>query len=570
MRLKNMQISTRLWLGYGIVLLMLSIMGAISGWGLQTVGQLNHYMVNDVLMKQRLSAQWYEATNADGYRTLALLRSSDAAQIQALEQKQLTAASTVAALQSKLLATPKTTAEAELVEELGNRRNAFDKARSAVLKEKKAGNDARVNQLIESDLQPALTSYLGTFNKLIDVHDDLVDQSSAKIEKQYRLAQLVIAVIVGVSLPFGILVAILSSRSIIVPLKRATAIAQTVATGDLTSAIDVRGNNELSRLMQALKIMNDSLVKIVGEVRTGADAISGAARKINDGNHNLFASSEKQVESLKSTASATEALTSTAERNGQNAKLANQLASSASEIATKGGLVVSRVVETMGSINVSSKKIVDIIGVIDGIAFQTNILALNAAVEAARAGEQGRGFAVVATEVRNLAHRSAAAAKEIKTLIGTSVEQVTVGAELVDQAGATMQDIVASIGKVNTIIAAITQASEDQSRGIEQISGAINEMDHMTQTNTALVDGSVTEAENLRAQAESLERVVQLFKLKPLSAESLPPPDAMALPLDRSARAGAPLPDTLFLETARPAVAAERLRKPVVKQISTH
>lgn len=266
-------------------------------------------------------------------------------------------------------------------------------------------------------------------------------------------------------------------------------------------------------MLAALKHMNESLVRIVAEVRGGTDTITTASSEIAHGNMDLSSRTESQASSLQLTASSMEELTSTVKHNADNATQANKLAAKASEVATKGGDVVAQVVQTMGSINESSKKIVDIIGVIDGIAFQTNILALNAAVEAARAGEQGRGFAVVASEVRNLAQRSAAAAKEIKTLISDSVEKVGVGAKLVDQAGSTMDEVVMSVRQVTDIISEIAAASHEQTSGIEQINQTIIQMDNVTQQNAALVEQAAAAASSLQEQAHHLSTVVSVFKL---------------------------------------------------------
>ena len=303
------------------------------------------------------------------------------------------------------------------------------------------------------------------------------------------------------------------TRRLIKSLDYAIYISEKVASGDLTEKIDESSKDEFGLLLHALKTMNDSLLNIVGQVRSGTDTITAASSEIAHGNMELSSRTETQASSLEETAASMEELTSTVKQNADNARQANQLAATASEVAAKGGAVVSEVVETMGAINESSKKIVDIISVIDGIAFQTNILALNAAVEAARAGEQGRGFAVVASEVRNLAQRSAAAAKEIKELIGNSVEKVEMGSKLVDQAGSTMSEVVGSIRRVNDIMAEITAASQEQSLGIAQVNDAIIQMDSVTQQNAALVEEAAAAAGAMQEQAAKLTQVVSIFKM---------------------------------------------------------
>jgi methyl-accepting chemotaxis protein len=305
------------------------------------------------------------------------------------------------------------------------------------------------------------------------------------------------------------------------PLQQAMQIAVRVAEGDLTGQIEPHSSNEIGALLTALDKMKVSLAGIVAEVRSSTDTISSASGQIAAGNMDLSERTGEQAGSLEETASSMEELTGTVKQNAENSRQANKLALSASEVAVKGGMVVSQVVDTMGSINDSSKKIVDIIGVIDGIAFQTNILALNAAVEAARAGEQGRGFAVVASEVRNLAQRSAAAAKEIKALIDDSVDKVGSGAKLVDQAGATMQEIVTSIQRVTDIMSEITEASQEQTAGLDQIHSAITQMDGLTQQNVALVEQAASAADSLSERAQGLARVVSVFKLDGAPAQAV-------------------------------------------------
>ncbi len=315
-----------------------------------------------------------------------------------------------------------------------------------------------------------------------------------------------------------ILVACFFVRNLILrltePLQRAIRIADAIARGDLTSEIHARGSDETAQLLRSLQAMNASLMKIVSEVRGGTEHIARASQHIAAGNADLSHRTEQQGASLEVTASSMRELTGTVRQNAESAQQANQLAAGASEVASRGGKVVGEVVQTMASIHASSRRIVDIIGVIDGIAFQTNILALNAAVEAARAGVQGRGFAVVAAEVRSLAQRSAAAAREIKALIGDSVDKVGAGTRLVDEAGRTMQDIVGAVQRVSDIMRQITAASQEQSSGIAQVNQAVTHMDESTSQNAALVEEAAAAAASLQEQAEQLAHAVSVFKLR--------------------------------------------------------
>lgn len=329
---------------------------------------------------------------------------------------------------------------------------------------------------------------------------------------------------------------VLISRKIVSSISEAVEVAEAIASGDLTRKISVTSEDEIGLLMQAMSKMNAGLIDIVGNVRTGVSTIAAASSQIAMGNIDLSARTESQASSLEETASATEELTSTVKQNAENARQANQLASSASTVAVKGGEVVGQVVSTMSDINASSAKIVEIINVIDGIAFQTNILALNAAVEAARAGEQGRGFAVVASEVRSLAQRSASAAKEIKQLIDDSVTKVDVGSRLVEQAGATIQEVVNSVHRVSDIVSEITLASNEQSVGIEQVNQAIGQMDQTTQENAALVEEAAAAAQSLQEQAHQLEKTVSLFKLES-DQLALYKPQSVSSPVEPTAKA---------------------------------
>ena len=353
-------------------------------------------------------------------------------------------------------------------------------------------------------------AHISEFNRMMRVNSAA---NLAAAQAAYDVSRWTMTAISLFALMLGSVIAWWLTRSISRPLKAAVRVAQNVSAGDLTSTIVVDSTDELGQLMLALRDMNGNLLRIVGDVRDGTDTIAVASREIASGNMDLSIRTEQQAGALQETASAMEQLTATVKQNAENAEQANQLAESASAVAVKGGAVVSRVVQTMNSINDSSRKVVDIIDVIEGIAFQTNILALNAAVEAARAGEEGRGFAVVAAEVRNLAQRSASAAKEIKILIDDSVSKVDAGATLVDEAGVTMQEILSSVKRVTGIMHEITSASHEQTIGIEQINDAIAQMDQVTQQNAALVEEAAAAAASMEDQAATLTEVVSVFKL---------------------------------------------------------
>ena len=364
------------------------------------------------------------------------------------------------------------------------------------------------------------------------------------IERAFRADVAKTLGLVVVAIALFAMFALAIARGITRRLRHAVEIARTVSAGDLTAQITVDTRDETGQLLEALRDMNASLARIVAEVRVGTGAIGTASQEIAMGNADLSSRTEQQASSLEETASSMEELTSTVKQNADNARQASQLAAGASEVAVKGGAVVGEVVHTMTSINESSKKIADIIGVIDGIAFQTNILALNAAVEAARAGEQGRGFAVVASEVRSLAQRSAAAAKEIKQLITDSVAKVDDGTRLVDEAGRTMDEIVAAVKRVTDIMAEIAEASHEQSSGIEQVNQAVTQMDEVTQQNAALVEEASAAAESLKEQADGLLRAVGVFRLAANDgAEAAPrntaPSKVVALPVRKAATAAA-------------------------------
>ncbi|OON60907.1 methyl-accepting chemotaxis protein [Massilia sp. KIM] len=388
------------------------------------------------------------------------------------------------------------------------------------------GQVAEATALLAQQAGPAFSDWLAAINRLIDLEEKLNNEGATNARGMATGFFAWMAVLCACAVAAGSAGAWYISRGLLRQLggqpDYAASIVAAIAAGDLSVQIRTAPNDH-SSLLYAMKGMRDSLVRIVAQVRNGTMSIANVSTEIAQGNRDLSGRTERQAGTLEATASSVEQLTGTVRQNADNARQANALAESASEVALRGGAVVSQVVETMASINESSKKIVDIIGVIDGIAFQTNILALNAAVEAARAGEQGRGFAVVAAEVRNLAQRSAAAAREIKELIGSSVERVDAGARLVDEAGSTMEDIVTSVKRVTDIMAEITHASVEQSAGISQVNGAIGQMDEATRQNAALVQQAGAAAMSLEQEAERLASLVAVFRLDEALAHAAPP-----------------------------------------------
>ena len=385
-----------------------------------------------------------------------------------------------------------------------------------VVELRQAGDADKAKEMMLTDARPAFVEWLGRINQFIDLQEKMNQNESATargLASGFAVLMLVMcagALVIGGTVAWIVVSGIF--RALGGEPSQASAVARSIAAGDLAVHI-ATADSDRSSVLYAMKEMRDSLVAIVADVRGSTSTIATASEEIAAGNKDLSARTEAQASSLEETASSMEELTSTVKQNADNARQANQMAVSASDVAVKGGKVVAQVVDTMDSINDSSKKIVDIISVIDSIAFQTNILALNAAVEAARAGEQGRGFAVVASEVRNLAQRSAAAAKEIKGLIGDSVDKVAAGSKLVSEAGLTMQEIVGSVKRVTDIMADIMSASQEQSNGINQVNQAVSAMDQATQQNAALVEHAADASGSLQDQAVRLAELVSVFKL---------------------------------------------------------
>ena len=511
--LRNVSIGVRLGLGFAVILLFSMVITGISVWRLHDVASATRTMMEEPLAKERYISDWYTRIDSAVRRTIAIARSSDTSLSAYFAEESKVSSASSAVLQKKIAALLKDPKEQAMFASLLELREVYVGSRDQVYKLKGESQSEAANEVFEKTFVPAAAKYQKMVYGLLEHQRATIDATARQIDDIASTSRNLLLLLSTLALAFGGVCAWLLTMGIVRPLRTAVDIARKVADGDLTAQIDASAKDETGQLLQALKDMNTSLLNIVGEVRSGTDSIATSSTQIAAGNQDLSSRTEEQAGSLEETASSMEELTSTVKQNADNARQANQLAASAAQVAVKGGEVVAQVVGTMQSINTSSNKIVDIISVIDGIAFQTNILALNAAVEAARAGEQGRGFAVVASEVRNLAQRSASAAKEIKTLIGASVEQVNAGSMLVAQAGSTMNDIVDSVQRVSDIITEITAASSEQSVGIDEINRAIGQMDAVTQQNAALVEESAAAAESMQHQAHKLAQVVSVFKL---------------------------------------------------------
>jgi len=550
--LKNLSIKSRLIFVIGFLSTLLVVIGTI---GLTSLGATNNAL-KSVYEENVIVLGTLERVSALINKNQILIAEAVSGQLSAFPEdpamvdKQMVVVKSgiaeIDTLWQSYLATQLTEKEVKLAEEFDVNRRKYGGQGLMPAVAALTGHDfQQAGEILQGAMRETYPPVRANAEAIIKLQLDIAKGKFEAAQSRFILVRNIsVAVIV-----FGVLLAAFIGlwliRAISGPLNEAVRIARCVAEGDLTHRIEVHSHDETGQLMQAMKDMNDSLVSIVSQVRTGTETMAVASREIASGNTDLSNRTESQASSLEETASSMEELTSTVKQNAENARQANQLVASTADVAVKGGQVVGQVVDTMASIKESSRKIADIIGVIDGIAFQTNILALNAAVEAARAGEQGRGFAVVASEVRNLAQRSAGAAKEIKALIEDSVSKVDNGGKLVDEAGKTMEEIVSSVNRVTTIMGEIAAASLEQSSGIEQINQAVTQMDEMTQQNAALVEEAAAAAESLQNQAGQLAEAVSVFKLdgvahSPRAVQTIVSHKMAALPKPNAKSAPAP------------------------------
>jgi len=523
MNFNDLKISTRLSLGFGMMALLILFMGCVSMIEIRAVNQSFNATVNDYYPKIVSFQAIKDNLNTIARSLRNTLIMTDPESIKKEIDSIVTARNDIGERLIKVAPQIRTEKGKAILARIYESRTRYVALQINFLELLGAGKIEEAKTLLLNVLRPAQLIYFAEIDNMVAFEESLMQQSKKDAEGDIVKMENTIFASVSISLLVAVIMALWIIRSITRPINQAVNISRSVAAGDLNLQFEVTGNNETAQLLMALKDMQSSLTQVVHNVRQGSKSVATASAEIAQGNNDLSARTEQQASALEETAASMEQLSATVKQNADSARQANQLAMNASTVAIQGGEVVGQVVETMKGINDSSRKISDIIQVIDGIAFQTNILALNAAVEAARAGDQGRGFAVVASEVRSLAGRSAEAAKEIKYLINASVERVEQGTALVDQAGATMTEVVSSIRRVTDLMGEISAASSEQSAGVSQVGEAVVQMDQVTQQNAALVEEMAAAASSLQTQARDLVQVVAVFQLGSDAARSRAP-----------------------------------------------
>ena len=543
----DLKIATKLILGFVAVLLLTCFLGIFSIFQLTNLNRAANEIGNDILPSSVAGMGMKESVSRMRSQEAQLATAENPEEAKKYEERTNEAIAAFRKNHAIFLKYADTAEDKKALDEVLTAFNDYAQISNKISTLAKEGKTQEAVAVLRTESSNSNKKMRTMLDKVVDTQIVVGQTAVSNSAKLFLNARLMIIIAIIASIAIGFSMAIWLARLVSRPLKNAVGLAQSIASGDLTQSVEVESTCETGQLIRALTEMNASLLAVVTEVRTGSEQINNAATEIASGNLDLSSRTEEQAGSLEETASSMEEITATVKHNSDNARQANILSKTATSIAEKGGSVVSEVVATMTSINESSKKIVDIISVIDGIAFQTNILALNAAVEAARAGEQGRGFAVVASEVRSLAQRSASAAKEIKELINDSVEKVGQGTRLVDSAGSTMQEVVDSVKRVSDIISEITAAGQEQTTGIEQVNQAIIQMDSVTQQNSALVEQAAAAAATLQEQSANLVEVVSVFKL---SQEAYSAPKA-AKSVSRAPVKKAPTPKKTNAQPAR-------------------
>ncbi|MDR7345716.1 methyl-accepting chemotaxis protein [Pantoea alhagi] len=511
---KNMKVGFRLGAAFSLVILLLIIVSVTAVIKINNINTAVGNIVNDRYIKVRLAFDVRDGVNDQIKFLRGMVIDTSRPEMNQKRISQLEQATQQTNESIEKISRLQTTAVGQKkIQAVKEAAQAFAEASQQLLALINTGNVDAAADFALRKITPAQNAFLNIVVKFADSQSLQLEAEGAHAVEDATMAINITLIFSALAIIAAVLLGYFLTRSIVQPLRAAVSIAENVAAGDLRTVIKVSSSDETGQLMQALKKMNDNLLKIVTEVRVGTDMIAHASSEISAGNMDLSSRTEQQASSLEETASAMEQMTSTVKQNADNARQANQLATLASKVAVQSGDAVKQVVNTMETISNSSRKIVDIISVIDGIAFQTNILALNAAVEAARAGEQGRGFAVVASEVRNLAQRSASAAKEIAQLIEDSVNKVDEGGKQVANAGSTMNEVLTSVKSVTEIMGEISIASTEQSTGIDEINAAITQMDQVTQQNAALVNESAAAAQAMQEQAAQLAQAMRVFKV---------------------------------------------------------
>lgn len=553
MGLENMRISARLTLGFGLMSLLIVFLGAMALFKASAIDAEFRSVANERIPRVETlnDVKGHVYQIGMSLRNMLIMSESmsdskiDSKDIKNQQDQILSLRKSIGEKLDKLRTEINTEKGRALMEKIYAQRSKYVEGQTQLIAKVNEGQSDAARAYLLDQLRPVQLQYFAAVDELLAFQRELLHQSSQTASASVQSIQTTVwAVGVG-ALVAAFLLGRFIILSITVPINASVRAAKAVAQGDLTVRIDAHGNSETSQLLLALGSMVDSLARVVGSVRTGAESVSSASSEIAQGNSDLSARTEQQASALEETAASMEELNSTVQQNADNARQANQLAVTASAVAVRGGEAVGQVVATMRDINESSRRISDIIQVIDGIAFQTNILALNAAVEAARAGDQGRGFAVVASEVRSLAGRSAEAAKEIKSLITASVEKVEQGSIQVDQAGTTIAEAVESIKRVTDLMGEISSASIEQSEGVNQVSEAVMQMDQVTQQNAALVEEMAAAASSLNSQANDLVQTVAVFKLNETSnryttSPPSPPQKAPPTPAPKSGQSSSP------------------------------